>query len=296
MALTKPQRGSERPTGLLQTMAWLDPVTAINYGYALHASDDQELKDTNEGATAQMLADKFRNLSAEPGTPDESYLTQVQLVILSHARGITRRKKIQIQELRDAKVESDERLGRIQSRGLTTWLNVLYTRGGMMIFATVFMGAIGYLMAQTIGPFLVEYLPDDSKAGGPPSKLAAVFFAGVGKYLSTRWSDLTQNRIVEMYDRRVFEARTVYEQGKLDEIRIHREKLMFLWKEYMGTDYPETASYALVIAGDLRTQIRVHQHRVDSGRSLPAVMYNKAKEVIWRKKKITVEVEETRAL
>ncbi|MDO8518018.1 MAG: hypothetical protein Q7S26_01860 [bacterium] len=252
----------------LVRLAWLDPDAALNFGYALHAADDEGLKGTAEGRLANRQADKFNSLTAAEGTPDWEYLTQVETIVLSHARGITRRKKAQLEELRNAARQHMEALQNFRgSRSQSNLLNILYSKAGMNGLLMALLAGIGYFLAQTIGPFLLPYLPQSAHDGRAPSFLAALIFAGLGRFVSAKWTDFSQSRIERNYQRLYHRAKLTYEQGKLDEIQKHREWLCILWKQYMGEEYPEKPSYAVVIKADINTEIGLQEMQTESQQS-----------------------------
>src|SRR5215470_13250854 len=77
---------------------------ALNIGYAIHSADDPALRDKLTQEDARLVAKKFLALEAEPGSPDEAYLNSVRAIVLSHARGISRRKERYIQDLKAAQL------------------------------------------------------------------------------------------------------------------------------------------------------------------------------------------------
>ena len=259
------------PRQKLVLYEWLDPDTALDFAYATHSADDESIMGTSEGELAKREALLFRSLTAPPETPDWSYLAQVSLIVFSHARGITRRKKAQLRDLAAAQAQYDEaheRLKGSQTEGAIS--NLLRSIG----FVPALLGAMGYFFAQTIGPFLLPYMPESTPHSGVwPSLLAMFMFGGVGKILSARWTAFSLNRISSTYRQRCQMARLIYERGKYEEIKNNRMKLSHLWKGYTGQTYPETASYALVIAGDLKTEEMLQQAQTQYQMSDVAVVF-----------------------
>ena len=154
-----------------------------------------------------------------------------------------------------------------------------------MVFTSLLMAGIGFTLAQTIGPFITDYLPEDARVGKAPSFLSALFFAAIGKLVSTRLHDLHTARINRHYEERYHLAKEVYEEGKLEEHRVHDAKLRTLWREYVGEEYPDTGSHALVIAGDLATERRRRDHTVSANRSIFIELGVKAVQKLRRRKK-----------
>ncbi len=247
----RPRQGRKK----LVTMTWLDPDAALNFAYAIHAADDEGLRGTVEGRQANRQADKFSTLSARRGTPDWEYLTQVENIVLSHARSITRDKKAQLEELKNARIQYQTALQTFRgSRSQSNLLNILYSKAGMRGIVMALSGGIGYFFAQTVGPFLLPYLPEAAHSGQAPSLLLGLIFAGVSRIVSAKMSDFSQTRIEGNYQSRCQRARLVYEENKLEGIQKSREWLCMLWKQYMGEEYPETPSYALVIKAEINTE------------------------------------------
>src|SRR5258708_39455857 len=97
---------------------------ALTIGYAIHSADDQALRDKLTQENARIVAKKFLALEAQPGSPEEAYLTCVRAIVLSQARGISRRKERYIQDLKAAQLRRRRQRNRIrQSRRSNEWLS-----------------------------------------------------------------------------------------------------------------------------------------------------------------------------
>ena len=102
---------------------------ALNIGYAIHSADDPALRDKLTQEDARLVAKKFLALEAEPGSPDEAYLNSVRAIVLSHARGISRRKERYIQDLKAAQLRRRRQRNSIrQSRRSNDWLSSAWRR------------------------------------------------------------------------------------------------------------------------------------------------------------------------
>src|SRR4051812_7814507 len=90
---------------------------ALDLGYAHHVADDKALSEDNvTKRNARLAAARFELLvqTVEVGSAEGGYISCVQGIITSHARGITRRKDQWIKELIAAKEEKDRLHQRIK--------------------------------------------------------------------------------------------------------------------------------------------------------------------------------------
>jgi hypothetical protein len=55
-------------------------------------------------------------------------------------------------------------------------------------------------------------------------------------------------------------AYLTYEIGKLKEYRQCRQQLCEAWLQYTGEEYPATASYCMVMEGDIETRRALERH------------------------------------
>jgi hypothetical protein len=228
---------------------------ALNIGYAMHSADDPALKNRHTQANARIVVDKFLAIEAEPGSPEEAYLNCVRALVHSQARGITRRKAQYTRDLKAAEYRRRQQRQRIrQSRRSTDWLNSAWRLLGPLI-----LGLSGYLFAHLISVFVPE---DVSRETGSkvPALLMGLVFVAIGRSVSFYLGDLQRNKIETEYNSRCYLAFLTYEIGKLKEYRQCRAQLCEAWLQYTGEEFPLTASYQMVMEGDIETRCQLERH------------------------------------
>jgi hypothetical protein len=228
---------------------------ALNIGYAIHAADDPALRDKLTQENARLVAKKFLALQAEPGSPDEAYLTCVRAIVLSQARGIARRKERYIQDLKAAQLRRRRQRESIRrSRRGNDWLNSAWRLLGPLI-----LGLAGFLSAHVLAAFV----PDEvaSQTGSRiPAILMGLVFVAIGRSVGFYFNEMKRNKIESEYNSRCYLAFLTYEIGKLKEFRQYRKQLCEAWLQYTGEDYPITASYQMVMESDIETRRQLERH------------------------------------
>ncbi len=239
-----------RPTIKEESQVLLpNPDEALNFGYALHCSDDEALKGTHTQRLAIATIERFRALKGEPGSAEEAYLGSIYGIILSHARGLTRRKQAWLKELSEAAGERQRKLQKMQdARKSSAPIAIVFKQ-----VAPAIMVLAGYLFGKVIA--LVVPGEIASQTGERmPSLLVGLVFLFVWLKATAWYNDRERERIEVTYRASCQHADLSYELGKRTEYRLYRSKLCEAWKEYTDKDYPETASYEMVIEGDISTR------------------------------------------
>jgi hypothetical protein len=232
-----------------------DVDVALNIGYAMHSADDPALKDKLAQQSARLVVQKFFALDAPQGTPEEGYLNCVRAIVHAQARGITRRKERYIQDLRAAQLERRRKRNSIrEARRSTDWLNSAWR-----LLLPLILGLAGYLSAHVLSVFVPEEL--SAQTGSKiPSILMGLVFVAIGRSVGFYMSELQRNKIEAEYNSRCYLAFLTYEIGKLKEFRQYRRQLCEAWLEYTGEEYPITASYQMVMEGDIETRRQLERH------------------------------------
>lgn len=227
----------------------------INIGYAFHAVDDPALVGKQSQAVARQVVERFLALKAEPGTFEDAYLSAIKAIVLSHGRGLTRKKERYIKDLEAAREEKERLEEQIrESRKYTGKLAVMWK-----VLGPVILGVLGYLVAQVLSPIVPEQVTDQT-GDKAPSILMGLVFVYIGRWLSTWYSNLVRNKIIAAYDSRCYLAELHYDLGKMKENRTYRAQLCEEWKQYTGEDFPDTASYLMIMEGDIETRQRLEDH------------------------------------
>ena len=228
---------------------------ALNIGYAMHSADDPAIKNKVIQQNARAIVENFLALDAEPGTPEAAYLNCVRAIVHSQARGITRRKTQYTRDLKAAEYRRRQQRQRIrQSRRSTDWLNSAWRLVGPVILAVS-----GYLFAHVLGLLVPPEVASETGTKVPAVLMALVFVA-IGRSLSFYLIDLQRNKIETEYNSRCYMAFVSYEIGKLKEYRQCRQQLCEAWLQYTGEEYPVTASYQMIMEGDIETRRALERH------------------------------------
>jgi hypothetical protein len=228
---------------------------ALNIGYAMHSAEDTSLKNRLCQENARIVVRKFLALETEPDPAEEAYLTCVRAIVHSQARGITRRKEQYGRDLKAAEYRRRRQRQRIrQAWRSNDWLNSAWRLLGPLI-----LGLSGYLFAHIISTFVP---PEVSSQTGTriPAILMGLVFVAVGRSLTFYLNDLQRNRIETEYNSRCYLAFLSYEIGKLQEYRQYRKQLCEAWLQYSGEEYPVTASYQMVMEGDIEMRRQLERH------------------------------------
>ena len=228
---------------------------ALNIGYAIHSADDPALRDKLTQENARLVAKKFLALEAQPGSPDEAYLNSVRAIVLSQARGISRRKERYIQDLKAAQLRRRRQRNSIrQSRRSNDWLSSAWRLLGPLI-----LGLSGYLSAHLLAVFVPEEVATQTGSRIPAILMGLVFVA-IGRSVGYYLNEMQRNKIESEYNSRCYLALLTYEIGKLKEFRQYRKQLCEAWLQYTGEEYPITASYQMVMESDIETRRQLERH------------------------------------
>src|SRR5260370_24343371 len=185
-------------------------VEALNIGYAIHSADDPALRDKLTQEDARLVAKKFLALEAEPGSPDEAYLNCVRAIVLSHARGISRRKERYIQDLKAAQLRRRRQRNSIrQSRRSNDWLSSAWRLLGPLI-----LGLSGYLSAHLLAVVVPDWVSTQTGSKIPAIPMGLVFVA-IGRSIGFYFNEMQRNKIESEYNSRCYIAFLTYQIGNL---------------------------------------------------------------------------------
>ncbi len=228
----------------------------LDLGYAAHAADDPALKDSEAQSNAKRIIARF--IAMEPRNDTEAaYLACAQAIVLAHGRALARRKRAWEKSLDAARTEREHQLDRIrQSRHQNSWLSA-----GWRLVGPLILGLSGYLMARILA-FIVPPEIATQTGHNVPSILMGLVFVFIGRSVGFWMSDQQRSAIELHYDARCYQADIAYELGKREDHRYYRARLCEAWKQYTDEDYPTTASYEMVMAGDIETRKRLEHQRI----------------------------------
>jgi hypothetical protein len=237
---------------------------AIDIGYAFHAANDPALAGTQSQKLAERITEQFLSLAAQPENAAEvPYLACVQGIALSYGRGISRLKNEFSKRIERAKEERKRRENQLRGSGVSSGaMAALWKLVGAFI-----LGAIGYLFARVVGSHVVSTNVAMQTGTQLPSIIVGGTAAFFGRYISVWWNNRLRDSIAREYDAECYGAFLDYERGKLRAYKQSRTRLCEAWREYTGEAYPDTASYQMVIEGDIETRKSLERNLLASNMS-----------------------------
>ena len=226
-----------------------DVDEALDIGYSFHVADDAMLTGTAVRSLALRIVRDFEAIEAEANTPDHAYLVSVRGVVLTYARGLTRRKAEWLGEVERIKEEHQRALSfRREATRRTIGLLAVWRYVGASVLALA-----GYLF----GTVLSLVVPDTVavKTGKDlPAILIGMLFVAAGMAASFYWRERKRDSIEKTLALRLAHAKARYDQGRLREYVRCRLRLAEAWKSYGGEDYPERLSYQHIMESDMHSQ------------------------------------------
>ncbi len=235
-----------------------DADETLDIGHALHASGDVELKGTLDQKLAIEIVKDF--IALKPLTDDEEpYLRAIKSIARSYGRALTRRKKVYLEQLEAAKEERDRKQHIMTGKKLVAqgW-TVLWRFLGPVILALS-----GFLVARLLGGVLPESFSERT-GDNLPAVLMSLGFLFVGRMIKQWLDDRQRARVINEYNARCYMAYNEYENGKLREFALWRQRLIEEWETYTNSQYENKASYQMIIKGDIEArrkfeeQVKVH--------------------------------------
>jgi hypothetical protein len=149
-----------------------------------------------------------------------------------------------------AKEERKRRESQLRGAGLSSGtMAMLWKLVGAFI-----LGAVGYLFAKVVGAHVVSTDVTMTTGTQLPSIIVGGATAFFGRYMSVWWSNRTRDQIAREYDAECYRAFIDYERGKLRAYKQSRTRLGESWRQYAGESYPDTASYQMIMEGDIETR------------------------------------------
>jgi hypothetical protein len=228
----------------------------LDLGYAAHAADDPALRGAVAQENAKHILAQFMALEPRNDT-EAAYLACAQGIVLAHGRALDRRKRAWEGTLEATRLERERSLERVrQSRKQNNWLSLVWRLLGPLI-----LGLTGYLIAQVLAFFVPVKIAAET-GHSLPSILMGLVFVFIGRSVAFWLSDQQRNAIELNYDSRCYQADIAYELGKREDHHYYRARLCEAWKQYTDEDYPRTASYELVMAGDIETRKKLERQRL----------------------------------
>ena len=169
-------------------------------------------------------------------------------------RGITRRKERYQKDLDLNREARQTALERIRESRKSNWgINLAWRLLGPLI-----LGLCGYLVAQLLGPIIPGEISGQT-GHSIPSIIMGLVFVFIGRSVSYWMMDFQRSRIEQEYNARNYQLYLAYEEGKLAEFYMCRQKLCEAWEQYAGEIYPETASYQMVVEADMSARRKLEQ-------------------------------------
>jgi hypothetical protein len=224
---------------------------AIDVGYAFHAANDPALAGSQSQKLALRITEQFLALAAQPDNPAEvPYLACVRGIALSYGRGLSRLKEQFSKRIEHAKEQRKRHEDQLRGAGVSSGtMAALWKLVGAFI-----LGAFGYLFAKVVGAHVVSTDVATTTGTQLPSLIVGGATAFFGRYVSVWWGNRTRDKIARDYDAECYRAFIDYERGKLRAYKQSRTRLCEAWREYAGENYPDTASYQMIMEGDIETR------------------------------------------
>jgi hypothetical protein len=221
---------------------------ALNIGYAFHTSNDPSLEGKTTKALACKITSDFLALTGK-NDAERAYIDGIRPIVLSHGRGLTKRKE---QYLSDLDRANKERMIReAQIRGAK------WSSGGFAVawkfLGPFIMAILGALIAQVFQPIVPAKVTNQTGELWPTILVGAIF-VWAGRVANGWWADYKRGKIRAAFDTQCYMSLVSYEQGKMNEYKLYRHQLCEAWTQYTGAKYPRTPSYSLVMEGDLETR------------------------------------------
>jgi len=212
----------------------------LNLGYMVHVADDESAGEAARSLAKQSLQE-FMELKAT-NEIETAYLQSARGVMLSMGRGITRKKKEWEKALIEAESDRKKKLTQMnESQTNNFWLSLVWR-----LLGPITLALLGYVTAQAIS-YMIPAFVSSQTGRFAPSVVLGLVFVFMGRWISYWMYTRKRDAIDLEFRSRSFQAQLAYDFGKLQEYRLYREQLCEAWREYSGEEYPQKASYALVM-------------------------------------------------
>jgi hypothetical protein len=234
-----------------------DVDEALDIGYSYHVADDALLRDTAVQSLALRIVRDFEAIEVEANTPDHAYLVSVRGVVLTYARGLTRRKAEWLGEVERAKEEHERALSfRREATRRTIGLLAVWRYVGASVLALA-----GYLFG-TVLSVVVPHAVAVKTGKDLPAILIGLLFIAAGMAMSFYWRERKRDGIEKTLALHLAHAKERYDQGRLREYIRCRLRLAEAWKSYGGEDYPERLSYQHIMESDMHSRRLIESKHV----------------------------------
>ena len=88
---------------------------------------------------------------------------------------------------------------------------------------------------------------------------------------------MRRNAIEVRFNSELFRAHILYEEGKAEEHQYYRMRMCEAWEQYAGEEFQKTASYQMVMAGDIEMRKRIERERQNYNRTTFWIMMRLAR-------------------
>lgn len=226
----------------------------LDIGHAIYSADNPDT-DEYDREIAIKQVNAFRDLEPIPNTVESPYLRAMLGVARGYARDLKRARKNWLHDLDLARErrkfrEDQMRIGSMSKH----WLGTLSKL--MMPFI---LGLFGFIVAQVAGGSVSNELA--AKTGTTlPSILLGLVFAFAGRYIGAWLYKRSWLQIRSAYETDIYLAEKDYEDAKRTAIEHWRQRGREEWEQYTGSEYPEKASYLMVMKADAAARQRRRDH------------------------------------
>jgi hypothetical protein len=236
----------------------------------MHAADDLSLRETEAQKVAQKIISDFLALTPDNYT-EAAYLSCARAIVLAHGRAIARRKEHWKSALKAAQVERQQSIEQMrESSQKSAWLLTFVWK----IMPPAVLVMTGIVVAQSS-----SHMPEDATRTITwlISLVVGGLFAIVGRLVGMWFRDMRRNAIEVRFNSELFRAHILYEEGKAEEHQYYRMRMCEAWEQYAGEEFQKTASYQMVMAGDIEMRKRIERERQNYNRTTFWIMMRLAR-------------------
>jgi hypothetical protein len=221
--------------------------------YAHHLASIAKLAKTPVGQLAATIVQTFRQrcVAVDYCSTDGKYVFAILTIIVSLAKGISRRKQDLEDNLKAAKEQKDERVKKLNQAGRRFGLLKAGAR-------SLLVGGFGFFITKTFLPWIDFERPIQPTYA---SLALALAFIIVSSVLRSWWTSHCFTSVFSMYDLAVFHAEEEYRRAALEEYERARRDAGLAWKRYTGLEPEEGLGYAAVLQEEEATRRRQNHVR-----------------------------------
>ena len=244
------------------TIAHLTPDRILDIAYSVHVLADWAIKKKDDPSLvmhedvrlARRGLNEFgRLMKAFPkDSPEHRYLSTMDPIIVSLARGITRSKKAWMDKKRYAEEECDRRIMEAAQSSLESSILQLVKR-------YLFIGGFGFALAKAFIP----WLDIDMVSKSQPNYLSLAFAGGLvllSGYIKTKLDQIQAGSIYAYHNYLIWYANKEYSLSVKIEYKRAEDAARRAWKLCTGKEAPKFRGYDEFITEHLLLEDEYRRH------------------------------------